>query len=135
MKAFFVTVFFLSTFVSPCSWAFTPDLIRGCTAIAEERKSTLGEDAVHAAYCLGVLDGIMTATFQRQKPVPLPYPCFDKQSIMPSEVARQVLSVLRAKPELIELARRSAGDRGAMVTYLALAVSYQCSSSTNGPKK
>jgi hypothetical protein len=74
MKAFFVTVFFLSTFVSPCSWAFTPDLIRGCTAIAEERKSTLGEDAVHAAYCLGVLDGIMTATFQRQKPVPLPYP-------------------------------------------------------------
>lgn len=131
---------FLAIILSPCSiipktsLAFKPDLISGCRAIAEERKNTTEVDSVHAAHCLGALDGIMTSTLKRQNPVPLPDPFFNKRSITPSEIARQVVSVLRARPEIIELARRRAANRGTMAIYLALAVSYQCNTSASGSK-
>ena len=130
-----LAVLSIAAFLSPLSWGFTPDLLRGCTVIAEQRKNSQGDDAIHAAYCLGVLDGIMTSTFQRQNPSPFPYPCFEQQTITPNEVAKRVVFLLKAKPELIEMARRSASDRGAMATYLAIAASYRCASSSSGTTK
>lgn len=126
LRKILITTLLLCSIVSTATQAFSPDLIRGCKTIAEERRNTTGTDAVHAAYCLGVIDGIMAATLKRQSANPLPDPCFDKPSIKPNELAQQVVSILSERPEIIELARHSANDRGAMATYLALAISYKC---------
>lgn len=121
-----VLVCVIGTFSTTSVSAFTPDLIKGCSIIANGKKDTSGMDAVNAAYCLGVLDGILASTFKRQINSPLPDPCFDKRTIQPSEIARQVVLILNAKPELLEMSRRMAADRGGLATYLALSFSYKC---------
>lgn len=115
--------------------AFTFDLIKGCTLIAQGAKlSASSPDAVHAAYCLGVLDGIFASRSKDQTGVQLPDPCFSKAQSQPAELAGQVVSVLEQKPRLLEVARATASDRGAMAAYLALAIANRCSSSPQPAK-
>lgn len=110
----------------PSASAFTPDLVRGCRVIAQSQKNPSTSDAIHAAYCLGVLDGIFAAVSKQQTGVPLPDPCFGKALVPPSELAEQVVRVLTEQPKVSELAKRAANDRGAMAAYLALAVANKC---------
>ncbi|MCV2439858.1 hypothetical protein [Paucibacter sp. DJ2R-2] len=51
---------------TPAASAFAPDLIRGCKVIAAMQKDATPADAIHAAYCLGVLDGILAAVSKKQ---------------------------------------------------------------------
>jgi len=106
--------------------AFTPDVVRGCTVIAQAQKSPSTGDSIHAAYCLGVLDGIFAAVSKQQMNVPLPAPCFGATPILPSELAGQVVRVLKEQPRISELAKIAGSDRGAMAAYLALAISNKC---------
>ena len=106
--------------------AFKPDLIRGCKVIAQAQKNPSTADSIHAAYCLGVLDGIFTAISKQQSAVSLPDPCFSKTLIPPSELAAQVVRVLTEQPKITELANTVANDRGAMAAYFALAVTNKC---------
>lgn len=115
----------------PSASAFTPDLVRGCRVIAEAQKNPSTPDAIHAAYCLGVLDGIFAVVSKQQAGVPLPDPCFSRTSIPPSELAEQVVRVLTERPKISELARNAANDRGAMAAYLALAVTNKCGAKRN----
>lgn len=110
----------------PSASAFTPDLVKGCKVIAEAQKNPSTSDAIHAAYCLGVLDGIFTVLSKQQTRVPLPDPCFSKRLIPPSELAGQVVRVLTEQPKISEMAKKAANDRGAMAAYLALAVTNKC---------
>lgn len=111
---------------SPAATAFSPNLISGCKAIAEKQKNVSGREAVHAAYCLGVLDGIVTVLSKQQTGVPLPDPCFSKTILPMDELAGQVVRVLTEQPKIVELAKRSASDRGSMAAYLALAMANRC---------
>jgi hypothetical protein len=117
----------LFAFVSSAS-AFTPDVVRGCTVIAQAQKNPTTADALHAAYCLGVIDGIFASVSKQQTGVPLPDPCFAKVSMQPSELAMQIVRVLKEQPRISELATSVASDRGAMAAYLALAMSNRCKS-------
>lgn len=106
--------------------AWTPDLVRGCRAIAEASKNTSKDDAIHAAYCLGVLDGILTTVSKQRTGVPLPDPCFNQALVHPGKLAEQVVRVLTAQPRLLEVAKSSANDRGGMAAYVALAIENKC---------
>lgn len=106
--------------------AFTPDVVRGCTVIAQAQKSPSTGDSIHAAYCLGVLDGIFAAVSKQKMDVPLPDPCFSKTLTQPSVLAAQVVRVLKEQPRISEVAKTAASDRGAMAAYLALAISNKC---------
>lgn len=123
-KLYITAISLLATL--PSASAFTPDLVRGCRVIAEAQKNPSTSDAIHAAYCLGVLDGILTVISKQQTSVPLPDPCFTKRLIPPNELAEQVVRVLTEQPKISELAKNAANDRGAMAAYLALAVTNKC---------
>jgi hypothetical protein len=129
-----IFTFFLCGAITLHSWAFKPDITTGCKVVAEQQSNPSSIDAIHAAYCLGVLDGITSSILKRQSDAPLPDPCFDKQRISPYKLARQVVVVLSDKPELVEMAHRSAKDRGSMAAYVALALTNQCSGTANKPK-
>ena len=73
-----------------------------------------------------MLDGIFTVLSKQQTGVPLPDPCFSKKIIPPSELAEQVVRVLTEQPNISEMAKKAANDRGAMAAYLALAVTNKC---------
>lgn len=114
--------------LSTSTHAFKPDIVRGCRTIAQAQKNVSSPDAIHAAYCLGVIDGIITARSKQQFPVPLPDPCFYKALVPPKELAEQIVRVLTEKPEILELSRRVANDPGAIAAYFALGLENKCNS-------
>jgi hypothetical protein len=125
IRPYFIAISVMATL--PSASAFTPDVVRGCKVIAQAQKNPSAADAVHAAYCLGLVDGIFTSISKQQTATPLPDPCFNKTFIPPSELAEQVVRVLTEQPKISELGRTAVNDRGAMATYLALAVANKCS--------
>lgn len=126
MKPLSSIFFLVLAFTSGTAWSFTPDLIKGCEVIAEKRSSVRGMDSVNAAYCLGVLDGILTVTQKNQMPMQILDPCFSKRELAPAELAKDVVRILRERPEILEISRSSTTDRGGISAFIALAAAYPC---------
>lgn len=111
---------------SACAFSFSPDLIKGCKVISEERKDASLEEAVHAAYCLGVIDGIFTVVSRNQTRTPIPDPCFTQKYQEPKDMAANIVKTLKERPKILEAARKISGRPGAMASFFALSIAYQC---------
>ena len=108
------------------SFAFSPDLVKGCKIIAEGRKDTKPDDAIHAAYCLGVLDGIFASVSKNKNKTPIPDPCFTERFVDTKEMAGNVVKVLEERPKILEAARKISGRTESMASLIALSIAYQC---------
>lgn len=80
------------------------------------------EDAVHAAYCLGLIEGAANnAYFAKVKPVGIPQFCSPDESPGSSAMAAQVAETIKAQ-NLGETESYGRGTSG----IVALAISYPC---------
>ena len=120
----------ISTAVFCCAatnaFSFSPDLVKGCEIISEGRKNTKPEDAIDAAYCLGVIDGIFATVAKNQNKIPMPDPCFTERLVDTKEMAGNVVKVLAARPKILEAARKVGGRSESTAGLIALSIAYQC---------
>lgn len=99
-----------------------PQLLRGCEVLGNLRETKGPEDAVHAAYCLGLIDGAANhAYLAKVKPNGIPQFCPPDESPDPREIAARIANVIKAR----DLGRTESYGRGTS-GMVALAMSYPC---------
>lgn len=99
-----------------------PQLLRGCEVLGNLRETKGPEDAVHAAYCLGLIDGVANhAYLAKVKPVGIPQFCPPDQSPDPREIAARIANTIKAR----DLSRTESHGRGTS-GMVALAMNYPC---------
>lgn len=102
--------------------ASAPELLRGCEVLGNLRESKGPEDAVHAAYCLGLIDGAANnAYLAKVKPVGIPQFCPPDESPGPRAMAAKIAETIKAR----DLGQTESYGRGTS-GMVALAMSYPC---------
>lgn len=102
--------------------ANAPQLLRGCEVLGNLQKTEGPEDAVHAAYCLGLIDGVANHSYlAKVKPVGIPQFCPPDTFPDPREIAARVANTIKSK----NLGRTESYGRGTS-GMVALAMNYPC---------
>lgn len=113
----YLTSFCFATNTSAESIKF--DTQRGCEIVAQGKK-TQGMDSVHAAYCVGLLDGALgTKLYEKTAPNALPRIC--PPAFLPTEKAAAAVA-----EEMKREAMKKEGAPRGFNEIFALALSYPC---------
>ena len=99
-----------------------PTLLRGCEVLAGIATKTTPEDAIHAAYCLGLMDGALNQYYlTKSAPPGIPQLCPPEVTPEPPAIAAQMVQAIKSRG-LEKTESYGRGTSGA----LALSFSYTC---------
>lgn len=78
--------------------ANAPQLLRGCEVLGNLKNTEGPEDAVHAAYCLGLIDGVANhAYLAKVKPAGIPQFCPPDTFSDPRGIAARIANTIKVR--------------------------------------
>lgn len=99
-----------------------PQLLRGCEVLGNLRETKGPEDAVHAAYCLGLIDGAANQAYlAKARPKGIQQFCPPDELPDPREIAARVASTIKER-NLIKTEAYGRGTSG----LVAMGMNYPC---------